>query len=182
MKFAGAGGPKPYMNQDPTYEPHSAIIARNIDALVAQRQQSMAREGWQEKLADRITRFTGSMLFVYLHLLIFGVWIAINIGWLPFYKFDPSLVILAMAASVEAIFLSTFVLISQNRMQALADQRADLNLHISLLAEHEVTQLIHLVSAIGRKLQVAEASDPDLDELRKDVKPEEVMEEMTSKQ
>jgi uncharacterized membrane protein len=170
------------MNQNEPSHSHSAIIARNIDALLAQRRQNEADQGWQERLADRITRFTGSMIFVYLHLLIFGVWIAINIGWLPLFKFDPSLVILAMAASVEAIFLSTFVLISQNRMQSLADQRADLNLHISLLAEHEVTRLIHLVSAIGRRLQIDEVDDPSLEELRKDVKPEQVMEEMASKQ
>lgn len=160
---------------------HSKVIARNIDALLAQRERLDKQQGVQERIADSVTRFTGSMLFVYLHILIFGAWIAINVGLLPFPIFDPSLVILAMAASVEAIFLSTFVLISQNRMQLLADQRADLNLHISLLAEHEVTRLIQLVSAIGAKLGVAEAEDPELDELRKDVKPEVVMEEMSER-
>jgi uncharacterized membrane protein len=72
----------------------------------------------------------------------FGLWIVANLGWIPGVpKWDESFVVLAMWASVEAIFLSTFVLIGQNRMQAAADNRADLDLQISLLAEHEVTKL-----------------------------------------
>jgi uncharacterized membrane protein len=65
-----------------------------------------------------------------------------NLGLVPGVPaWDSSFVALAMLASVEAIFLSTFVLISQNRMAAAADKRADLDLQISLLAEHEVTRL-----------------------------------------
>ena len=104
----------------------------------------------QEKIAEAITRFTGSMLFVYIHLALFGFWIIANLGWVPGVpKWDESFVVLAMWASVEAIFLSTFVLISQNRMAAAADKRADLDLQISLLAEHEVTKLATLVSAMA---------------------------------
>ena len=89
------------------------------------------------------------MGFVYLHLSVFGVWILINLGLVPgLGLFDPSFVILAMVASVEAIFLSTFVLISQNRMAASDAKRAELDLQISLLAEHEITKLVALVSAI----------------------------------
>jgi uncharacterized membrane protein len=82
---------------------------------------------------------------------------------------------LGMTASVEAIFLSTFVLISQNRMQALADKRADLDLQVSLLAEHEVTELIRMVRSMARQMGVAEAGDPELDELATDVQPETVL-------
>ena len=66
---------------------------------------------------------------MYLHLLVFGVWVIANLGWIPAVPaWDRSFVVLAMLASVEAIFLSTFVLITQNRMAAAADQRADLDL------------------------------------------------------
>ena len=68
------------------------------------------------------------MIFVYIHLIGFGIWIIVNLGWTPLPTFDPTLVVLAMFASVEAIFLSTFVLITQNRMAAQADRRADLDL------------------------------------------------------
>lgn len=153
------------------------VVNRNIEALLERRQTEEQTKTGQDRLADAITSFTGSMPFVYLHLALFGLWIAINLGWLPFIEpFDPSFVILAMAASVEAIFLSTFVLISQNRMQASADRRAELNLHIDLLAEHEVTRIITLLTAIGQRLGVEESHDPELEELSKDVRPEKVLE------
>jgi uncharacterized membrane protein len=84
-------------------------------------------------------------------------------------------VILAMEASVEAIFLSTFILITQNRMMAQADKRADLNLQISLLAEHEITRLIKVVSEIGEQMNVQAAKHPELRELKQDVQPEHVL-------
>ena len=80
--------------------------------------------GWQKRLADAITRFTGSMPFVYLHLLLFGGWIIANLPGVPLPHFDPTFVALAMVASVEAIFLSAFILITQNRMTAQAEKRA----------------------------------------------------------
>jgi uncharacterized membrane protein len=83
-----------------------------------------------------------------------------------------------MFASVEAIFLSTFVLISQNRMQVQADRRADLDLHVSLLAEHEITRLIKLVTAMADQMGIQESQDPELHELAQDVLPEKVMDEM----
>lgn len=157
----------------------ASVVHRNIDSLLERRQSEERNKGVQERVADAITAFTGSMTFVYIHLVLFTGWILVNIGWLPVMKpFDPTLVILAMLASVEAIFLSTFVLISQNRMQASADRRAELNLHIDLLAEHEVTRMIELLTAIGTKLGVAESLNPELEELRQDVRPEKVLETM----
>jgi len=83
-----------------------------------------------------------------------------------------------MIASVEAIFPSTFVLISQNRMQAAADKRADLDLQISLLAEHEVTKLAALVSEIAKRLGVETEVDDELREIKRDVAPEAVLDEI----
>jgi uncharacterized membrane protein len=156
------------------------VVNRNIAALLDRRQTEQQTKPLQERVADAITAFTGSMPFVYLHLVLFGGWIVVNLGWIPGAPaFDRSFVILAMAASVEAIFLSTFVLISQNRMQAAADRRAELNLHIDLLAEHEVTRIITLLTAIGQRLGVEESHDPELEELAKDVQPEKVLDRMT---
>lgn len=155
------------------------VVERNIHALLARRHNEEKRQTLEQRIADVITRFTGSMTFVYLHAAIYGVWIATNLGWIPWIpKFDPSFVILAMVASVEAIFLSTFILITQNRMAAIADQRADLNLQISLLAEHEVTRLIELVSAMAQRMGLEEATDPQLEELKQDVHPETVLDTM----
>jgi uncharacterized membrane protein len=155
------------------------VVGRNIQALLARRQEDERNKGLQDRTADAITRFTGSMRFVYIHLAVFGLWIFINLGWLPIVEpFDPTFVVLAMVASVEAIFLSTFVLISQNRLNALADKRADLDLQVSLLTEHEITRLIQLVTAMARHMGLDESRNPELHELAHDVAPEKVLDEM----
>lgn len=156
----------------------AGVLERNIRDLLARRQEMERRQPRQERIAGAISRFTGSMPFVYLHLVIFGLWIVVNLGWTPLPKFDPTFVILAMFASVEAIFLSTFVLITQNRMAAQADRRADLDLQISLLSEHEVTRLIELVSAMAEKMGIEAALDAELEELKQDVHPVDVMEKI----
>ncbi len=155
------------------------VVERNIRALLERRREEEKKKTLQDRVADSVTRFTGSVLFVYIHVIIFGSWIVINVGWVPALpRFDPSFVILAMAASVEAIFLSTFVLITQNRMAAIADKQSHLDLQISLLAEHEITRIITLVSAIAERLNVKGSESPELDELKKDIQPETVLEKM----
>jgi uncharacterized membrane protein len=161
----------------------SSVLERNINALSERRKREETDATAQEKLAEAITRFTGSMLFVYIHLAIFGFWIIANLGWIPGVpQWDESFVVLAMWASVEAIFLSTFVLISQNRMQAAADKRADLDLQISLLAEHEITKLATLVAAIADHIGVRTDIDEELDEITRDVAPEAVLDEIEETQ
>jgi uncharacterized membrane protein len=129
-----------------------------------------------ERISDRVTRFAGSMTFVVIHALLYGSWIAINLGAIPGVRpFDPSFVVLAMEASVEAIFLSTFVLISQNRIMGAAARQADLDLQINLLTEHELTRLVSLVDALARKMGVEAVDRADLEEIKQDVSPEAVL-------
>ena len=87
-----------------------------------------------------------------------------------------------MVASVEAIFLSTFILITQNRMTAQAEKRADLDLQISLLAEHEITRLLTLTMAIATHLGLDTSHDPELAELAQDVAPEQVLDTLEAMQ
>jgi uncharacterized membrane protein len=154
----------------------ASTLERNISALAERRRIEEEREGADQRLARAITRFAGSMAFVYLHAAIVAAWVVVNLQLTPLQPFDPSFVILASVASVEAIFLSTFILIAQNRAAEAADRRADLDLQISLLSEHEVTQLIRLVSRIADKLGIDEARDPELSELKRTVAPEAVLE------
>jgi uncharacterized membrane protein len=155
------------------------VLERNIQALAERRQREERRASWQERLAQAVTRFAGSMAFVWLHLAFFGFWIVANLGWVPGVpRWDPSFVVLAMWASVEAIFLSTFVLISQNRMAAADDKRADLDLQISLLAEHEISRLATVVAAIAERLDVRTDVDRELPEIERAVAPEAVMDEI----
>jgi uncharacterized membrane protein len=160
----------------------SSRLDRNIEALLQRRQEDARSASLEDRIAAKITRFAGSMIFVYIHAAVFSLWILINTGVLAFVPaFDPSLVILAMIASVEAIFISTFVMISQNRMAEADDKRADLNLQISLLAEHETTQILNLLSAIAEKLEVKTVGLEDIEQLKKDVMPEDVLDAMEQK-
>ena len=156
----------------------AGVVERNVRSLLARRHQLEQQKDFEQRIADTITSFTGSMRFVYIHAVVYGTWIIINLPGVPLPKFDPSFIILAMVASVEAIFLTTFVLMTQNRMSEQAEKRAELDLQISLLAEHEVTRLLNLVTAVAEKLQVDVSRDPELDELRKDVPPEKVLDAM----
>ena len=169
--------------QGPTVAPPqpgslNSALERNIAALERRRREETDNAGFEEKLASAISRFTGSMLFVYLHLVLYGLWISANLGWLGIKPWDPTFVVLAMIASVEAIFLSTFVLITQNRMSAEAEKRAQLDLQISLLSEHEVTRIVTLVSAIADHLGIETTGD--IEELKRDVAPESVLDAIDS--
>jgi uncharacterized membrane protein len=160
----------------PPPEPTSlnTALARNIEALRARRATEEANATRQEKVAGAITRFTGSMRFVYVHAAAYGFWIIANLGWVPGVPpWDPTFVVLAMMASVEAIFLSTFILISQNRMAASSDRRAELDLQVSLLSEHETTKLVEMVAAIADRLGIAQPGE--VEELKRNVAPEAVL-------
>lgn len=168
----------------PTFPPPqpqelAPVLERNIRSLDLRRRREQAASTREQRVAQAITDFTGSMRFVYLHIAGFGFWIVANLGWVPAVEpWDPTLVVLAMAASVEAIFLSTFVLISQNRISEAADKRADLDLQISLLAEHEVTKIAELVAAMAERMGVDSARQPEIEEIKRDVSPDAVLDEL----
>lgn len=165
----------------PSSESLNTTLTRNIEALQERRKAESASASIQDRIADAITRFTGSLPFVLLHLVLFGSWIVANLGWIPGVpQWDDSFVVLAMIASVEAIFLSTFVLISQNRMAALAEKRAELDLQISLLAEHEITKVVAIVAAIADRFGVLQEPAGEIEELKRNVAPEAVLDAIDS--
>jgi len=154
----------------------SNTLRQNIETLRERRRRERESASFEQKLAQRITDFAGSMRFVYLHVALYGFWIVANLGWIPGLKpWDPSFVVLAMIASVEAIFLSTFILITQNRMSIADDRRAELDLQVSLLAEQEITKVVQLVAEISRRLGVEDADGPDVEEMKQLVAPGEVL-------
>ena len=166
----------PVVSPDP--DSLNSALRRNIEALRERRVQDAKNRSLQDRIADRITGFTGSMSFVALHLALYGFWIIANLGWIPGVpRWDETFVVLAMVASVEAIFLSTFVLISQNRMMVAADQRADLDLQISLLTEHEVTSLVRMVRQVAERVGV-DVPHEEVAELERNVAPEAVLDAM----
>lgn len=159
------------------------VLEQNIQTMLELRRAAEQKKTKQDRAADGLTAFSGSMLFVYLHMIWFGLWIIINLGWLPIKPFDPfPFGLLTLIVSLEAIFLSTFVLISQNRAGMVADKRADLDLQIDLLSEHEITRLVNLVDAIAHHLGVTTVQYADLESLKKDVAPEQVLDEIEARQ
>ncbi|HEX6034520.1 MAG TPA: DUF1003 domain-containing protein, partial [Anaerolineales bacterium] len=93
--------------------------------------------------------------------------------------FDPfPYGLLTMVVSLEAIFLSTFVLISQNRLSEETERRADLDLHIGLLTEHELTRVLQMLDAIQDKLGIVDHANSELADLEMETTPEDVLAEI----
>jgi uncharacterized membrane protein len=152
------------------------VISRNIEKIEALRAQDRANRSLQDRVADGITDFSGRMRFVYFHIAWFTLWILLNSGAFGTKPFDPfPYSLLTMVVSLEAIFLSAFVLITQNRMSLEAERRADLHLHVDLLAEHEITRVLCMLDAIRKRLGIEEAEAEELPELEAETRPEDVL-------
>jgi uncharacterized membrane protein len=161
----------------------AGVLGKNIRTMLELRRSDERHRSYQDRAADSLTAFSGRMLFVYLHAIWFGAWILLNLGWLGIPPFDPfPFGLLTLIVSLEAIFLSTFVLISQNRAGLIADKRADLDLQIDLLSEHEITQILILVASIADHLGIETGNKQELEELEKDVPPEELLGEIRAQQ
>lgn len=157
----------------------SKVIERNIRTILHLRTKAARERSLQGRIADAITSFSGRMVFAYVHIVWFGIWILLNTGWFGVRSFDPfPYGLLTMVVSLEAIFLSTFVLISQNRIGEETERRADLNLHIGLLTEHELTRVLQMLDAIQDKLGIVDHENSDLADLEMETKPEDVLAEI----
>lgn len=157
----------------------SNVIERNIRTIIQLRLKAARERSSQDRIADAITSFSGRMVFVYVHLVWFGAWILLNDGRLGVRPFDPfPYGLLTMVVSLEAIFLSTFVLISQNRLSEEAERRADLDLHIGLLTEHELTRVLQMLDAIQDKMGIENDEYGELADLEMETKPEDVLAEI----
>ena len=154
------------------------VVERNVNALLNRKKEETRKRNLKERIVDSITAFAGSMFSVYLHFILFGGWIIWNLGWLSLKPFDPNFINLATFAAMEAIFLTTFVLIGQKRMNIQTEKWAELDLHVSLLTEHEVTRMMHLVKAIAKKMEIEGADDSEIEELSKDIHPDNVLDVM----
>jgi uncharacterized membrane protein len=144
---------------------------------IADMEAASAPQSLSERVSDRITAFSGSMLFILLHAVWFAVWIAANLPGVPWPRFDGfPFGLLTMIVSLEAIFLSTFVLVTQNRQAAAADRRARVDLQVNVIAEREVTRLIQLVAEIHQALGLPDVADRELRGMKIETKVSELVE------
>jgi len=156
---------------------------RNIRTVVDLEQEALHNRSFGNRISDAITHFSGTIAFIVLHAVWFTVWIIANVGRIPYIGvFDPyPFNFLTLIVSLEAIFLSTFVLISQNRMAYQADRRAHLDLQINLLAEQETTTMLQLIERICRHLGVDTTTSEKVNQLSQETDVHTLVSELDKK-
>ena len=141
----------------------SEALEENVQAIKRWEQDALHSRSRAEQLSDWIISTVAGGSILILHFGWFGFWVLANLGIIPgITPFDPfPFPLLTMTVSLEAIFLSLFVLASQSRMTRQADKRAHLDLQIDLLAEREMTMVLRLLQDIARHLDVKVSVTPE---------------------
>lgn len=148
----------------------ATAVKKNIEAILELEKRAIQSRSAAERIADKVTTFAGNTPFILLHVVWFGGWIIINGGLIPsITPFDPfPFSFLTLVVSLEAIFLTLLVLMSQNRMTKEADKRAHLDLQINLLSEQESTLTLRMVQKIASHLGLEVETEETIKELSED--------------
>ena len=132
------------------------VVDENVHEIKAWEEATLRARTATEHLSDWIASKAASGASMLAHFVWFAVWIAVNLGWIhgvgPFDPFPFPL--LTMTVSLEAIFLSLFVLASQNRLARQTDRRSHLDLQINLLTEREMTAVLQMLRDIAGHFKV----------------------------
>ena len=154
--------------------PHSVadVTRDNVRAMRKLEELAVAQRSFADRIAEFVARFCGSIVFVWIHVAIFAGWILWNV--LPgLHHFDPyPFTFLTLCVSLEAIFLASFILISQNYEMRVSDRRNQLDLQINLLSEQENTKMLQMLERIAHKLGVRAENDPEVQVLEQATRPE----------
>jgi uncharacterized membrane protein len=138
----------------------------HLGAIRAIKAAHAGDRNWVERVADLMTRLASSPWFLLLHIAWFAAWIIVNTGMTPLPRFDPyPFGLLTMIVSLEAIFLSIFVLMAQGRESSIAELREELTLQVNLRMEAEVTKTLQLVAGLYTRLGHKVGDDPELREM-----------------
>lgn len=153
------------MSQQPTL-PQQDKLTRRRRIFKSFEAKALANRRWSEQIADYVSSSVGSVGFLVLNLYWFLVWIILNINIIPdAIPFDPyPFGLLTMIVSLEAIILSIFVLLSQNRAASIDKLRNELHLQVNLIAEEEITKSLELLAEIRSKLGIRK-KDPELEKM-----------------
>jgi uncharacterized membrane protein len=151
------------MKTDPKNAANIHPTEFNIAAIAKLEEDALSNRTRTERASDAITKFAGSFLFLLLHVFFVSAWIFVNLGFVSGLKpFDPfPFGVLSVVVSSEAVFLTIFVLISQNRMVRQAEKRAHLDLQVGMLAEQELTTLLQMQQKICQRLGVSVIEEKD---------------------
>jgi uncharacterized membrane protein len=148
------------------------VTRENVQAMKRLEQLAVAQRSLADRVAEFVARFCGSITFVWIHAVLFTAWVVWNVlPMLP--HFDPyPFTFLTLCVSLEAIFLSSFILISQNYEMRITERRSQLDLQINLLAEQENTKMLQLMDRMARKMGLYEQDDPEIQVLEQATRPE----------
>jgi uncharacterized membrane protein len=148
-------------------------------AFRAIKAQHSANRTSAEILADRMIGLASSTAFLVIHAILFIVWIVWNIPGVPLPQFDPyPYGMLTTIVSLEAIFLSIFVLMTQSRESKIGELREELTLQVNLRVEEEVTKTLHLVAGLYSRLGLKLADDPELKSMLEPLDPKRIEEDL----
>ena len=148
----------------------------NVQEIARIEAEALKSRTRSERFGDMIATKAGRMWFIVLHAIWFGVWMAINAGKKGFDPYPYAL--LTMVVSLESIFLSLFILNSQNRSSRQADRRSHLDLQINLLSEHENTKMLKMLQALCAHHKLDIANDAEISELATRTRPHDVLQEL----
>jgi uncharacterized membrane protein len=158
------------------------LTAQNVASIQKLEAAALAHRSRFDLVADSVATFAGSATFLALHVVGFALWIALN-ATPGLRHFDPfPFTFLTLVVSLEAIFLSAFILISQNRAARVSERRNQLDLQINLLTEQENTRMLKLLGAIATKLDVVVADDPSAEVLEQATRPDKLVEQIEKAQ
>lgn len=154
------------------------ITQRNVQTIVQLEQAANAERTKPDRMADVIAKFCGSMPFVWAHVIWFAGWTIVNLA--PGIRhFDPfPFNFLTLIVSLEAIFLSTFILISQNHETRLSERRNELDLQVNLLSEQENTKVLTILERIAKQVGARTDDDPSLQVLEQATRPEKLVDQI----
>jgi len=175
QKLNGRKGREPLRRRHSVEE----LTRRNVETILRLEEATQADGSRFDRVADAITNFCGSMRFVIFHVVWYGVWIVGNTALPPERRWDPfPFALLTLVVSLEAIFLSTFLLISQKREALLTERRAELDLQVNLLSEQENTKMLELLKKIGEKVGVDLTNDPEVEALEEATRPQKLLQQI----
>ena len=158
------------------------LTQRNIEAVRQLEEAAKEERTASDRVAEVIAKFCGSMTFVWVHVAWFGMWVLINVmPGLP--HIDPfPFTFLTLVVSLEAIFLSTFILISQNHDTKISERRNHLDLQINLLSEQENTQMLTMLRAIAEKVGVDLSRDDQVRAMSEETKPQQLVKQIKERE
>jgi uncharacterized membrane protein len=160
--------------ESPAETSAARLIRVNVDRMRKLEEWSKRHHTFADRMAEKVAAFCGRITFVWIHAVLFTAWIAWNVSPLP--RFDPyPFTFLTLCVSLEAIFLSSFILISQNYEMRVTERRTQLDLQVNLLTEQENTKILALLEQMAKKMGVLEEDDPEIDALAEAIKPETIV-------